>query len=747
MSENPENNGNPQQSAAWFRKRGWQPIPTRRRSKAPKLPEGHEFLSRKATDEEFAAFDFSHGVGVVTGQLSGVIVLDDDDGQTIKERGWHVPLTPTVKTKRGHQYYFACPAGGLPTFDVAEKLEVRGDGAYVLAPPSVHPSGQPYDWVISPEEVDLADPPAWLLEKARSRDRRLVAEDVGESIPHGSRNKTLFSIAGSLRRRGLDEVSMAAALLGINATKCETPLPEDEVRQIAHSAARYEPAAQLGEDGQDGHAGHTTPDGFNLTDLGNARRLVARHGNDLRYCHPWRKWLVWDTKRWKIDDTAEVERRAVKTVASIYAEAANASDKDERKAIAAHAKASEARSRIEAMIALARSLPGVPLLPEALDQDVWALKTEPGTIDLRTGALRRHRRSDLISKIAPVDYDPQATAPTFERFLEKILPTEAVRGFLQRSVGYAATGSTTEEMLPILHGTGANGKTTLTGALMDALGDYAAQAPPDLLMVKKDSHPTELADLFGARFVVCMENEEGRRLAESLVKQLTGRDKIKARRMREDFWQFDPTHTVFLGTNHRPEVRGTDHAIWRRLKLVPFDVAIPEHEQDKGLPEKLRGELAGILAWIVRGCLAYQHDGLGEPEQVTQATAGYRSEMDTLAAFIDDECVRHYSAEVPASPLYNAYQDWCADNGERPETQKRFGMRLRERGFESFTFSSGAHRGRKGWRGIGLRDNRPDDGPDGPPDDPPDGLPGVDDQYRATESKRHQDAERIETRR
>ena len=176
---------------------------------------------------------------------------------------------------------------------------------------------------------------------------------------------------------------------------------------------------------------------FNLTDLGNAERLVARHGDDLRYCHPWRKWLAWDGRRWAVDATGEVERRAVETVASIYIEAANADDKDERKVIARHAERSEARRAIDAMIALARSRPGVPIMPDDLDADPWALNTASGTVDLRTGDLRAHDRSDLITKIIPVEYDMVSQAPIFERFLERILPQEAVRGFLQRAVGYA----------------------------------------------------------------------------------------------------------------------------------------------------------------------------------------------------------------------------------------------------------------------------------------------------------------------
>jgi Bifunctional DNA primase/polymerase, N-terminal/Primase C terminal 1 (PriCT-1)/AAA domain len=236
-----------QDAAVDYRNRGWSAIPIKQRSKAPKLPKGHPFLSRPASEQEFANFDFRHNVGIATGKVSRVIVLDDDDnGETLRERGWHVPATPTVKTRRGHQFYFRWPDGGFPTFDVVPKhLEVRADGAYVVAPPSIHPSGDRYEWVISPDEAELADPPAWLIEQARHCGRRTRAEVVGETISNGSRNKTLFSIAGTLRRRGLDEESIFAALLGINATKCEKPLDEDEVRRIAQSVARYEPTAPI----------------------------------------------------------------------------------------------------------------------------------------------------------------------------------------------------------------------------------------------------------------------------------------------------------------------------------------------------------------------------------------------------------------------------------------------------------------------------------------------------------------------
>jgi putative DNA primase/helicase len=478
---------------------------------------------------------------------------------------------------------------------------------------------------------------------------------------------------------------------------------------------------------------------WTLTDTGNAERLIARHGADLRYCWPWGKWLVWDGARWRPDDTGEVYRRAKETVRSIYAEAADAGDSAMRKALADHAKSSESRHRIEAMVDLARSAEGVPVLPQDLDNSPWLLNVPNGTVDLRTGELRKHRRDDLLTKLAGAEYHPDAEAPTFDAFLRRVLPSEPVRAFVQRVVGYAITGDVSEQVLPFLWGGGANGKSTFINTVLSACGDYGMQAAPDLLLAKRTAHPTELADLFGARFVASVEVEDGRRFAESLVKQLTGGDRIKARYMRQDFFEFDPTHKVFLVANHKPEVRGTDHAIWRRIKLVPFDVTIPKAEQDPRLPELLRAELPGILAWMVAGCLDWRREGLGEPEEVSKATAEYRAEQDVLAAFITDRCVVRPGAMAQASDLYSAYKQWCADAGEEPVKQRAFGMSLTERRFKRTP-----RNGRTWYEGIGLRTDRPDPdtpegGPEGGPGDNPQPRVEVDQQARTIGQQRLQE--------
>jgi putative DNA primase/helicase len=349
-----------------------------------------------------------------------------------------------------------------------------------------------------------------------------------------------------------------------------------------------------------------------------------------------------------------------------------------------HALKSESASRIAAMIELAKSEPGIPILPEDLDRDPWLLNCPNGTLELRTGTLREHRRKDYITKLCPTECDPQAEAPRFRQFLDDVFRSDVqLIAYLQRLFGYCLTGDVCEQILAIFWGVGANGKSTLINAVMSTLGeDYAIKANRDLFMAKKqDGHPTQMARLFGKRLVVCVETHEGARLDEGLIKELTGGDRIAARRMREDWWEFDPTHKAILVTNHKPEVRGTDHAIWRRPRLIPFAVIFPDDRQDKQLGEKLKAETKGILRWMVDGCMDWQRTGLETPEVVLAATKEYRTEQDRLAAFLADSCLVGPDYRAKVGELYAAYKAWCERNGEQQGTGMAFGLGMGERGF------------------------------------------------------------------
>jgi putative DNA primase/helicase len=436
------------------------------------------------------------------------------------------------------------------------------------------------------------------------------------------------------------------------------------------------------------------------TDTGNAERLRARYGPVIRHCHPWKKWLYYDGRRWSMDNSAAVEALAKLAARKILAEAATVANDKRRSTLIRWARQTESRARRSSMIALAASEDGIPILPKGLDSDPWLLNVENGTVNLKTGQLQPHRPGDFITSLAPVAYDSRATCPLYDKVLRRVFKgNDALIAFWYRLCGLSLTGVVYEQILPILFGTGSNGKTTLVRTMVNLLGpDLAMIAPPGLLIVKRhEAHPTERAVLFGKRLVIEMETEEGIRLNENLVKHLTGGDPITTRRCGEDFWSFDPTHKLWLCTNHKPEIRGTDHAIWRRPKLVPFTETIPDAEAILDLIDKLRAEYPGILARCVRGGLDWQEHGLGVPDEVKTATVTYRSEQDTLIGFLDEDCLRDSSVRTKASKLYEGYRDRCQRLGETPISLTAFGKSMEERQFTT-TRSNGIW-----YLGIGLR--------------------------------------------
>jgi putative DNA primase/helicase len=435
------------------------------------------------------------------------------------------------------------------------------------------------------------------------------------------------------------------------------------------------------------------------TDAGNAERLVALHGKDLRHCHVSGKWFCWDGRRWAIDDTGEVVRRATDTVREIYVEAATQDDSSDRDATALHARRSEHESRLRAMIVLARSEPGIPIRPEDLDRDPWRLNVANGTLDLRTGELLPQLRDDLLTKLVPVEFDPTALCPLWDAFLDRIFGGDSdLISYVRRVAGYALTGSTNEQVFFLLYGTGANGKSTFLEVLRTLLADYAKTTGFSTFIHKAHSGVSnDLARLAGARLVTAQEVEGGARLAEALVKQMTGGDTVQARFLYAEHFEFRPTFKLFLAANHKPLIRGTDHAIWRRTRLVPFVVTIPEEEQDRDLVVRLKDELPGILAWAVRGCLEWQRDGLGSAAAVSGATREYREDSDILGAFFAERCVLGEAERAAASDIYESYKDWAQRSGEQPVSQTAFGRQLAERGFIRRKSA-----GRSLWQGVGV---------------------------------------------
>ena len=408
-------------------------------------------------------------------------------------------------------------------------------------------------------------------------------------------------------------------------------------------------------------------------DLANARRLVDMFGDRLRYVVSWKKWLCWDGTRWAVDDTGEAIRYA-KKIADMLPKFAKGG----------WPSRTQTAAGINAMLNLAGTETGIALSPADLDADPYLLNVGNGTLDLRTRQLRPHNPDDLLTKICGANYHPDAAAPEFTTFLDKVQPEKTMRDFLARLFGHAMLGKVVEHVLAILYGVGANGKTTLVEAVSRVFGDYARPIEPGLLIDRGDAHPTGTAALFGLRLAVTHETDAGRRLAEGTVKRLTGGDKITARRMREDFWDFDPSHSIVMHTNHKPIVRGTDEGIWRRLRFVPFDVVIPEDKRDGKLPERLATEADGILAWVVTGYRQWQDRGLAEPEQVTAATSAFRGESDMLGLFLEQRCRLDAGpfATVQSSHLFASWCDWCKRENVDAGTQTAFSRELADRGYD-----------------------------------------------------------------
>jgi putative DNA primase/helicase len=619
------------------------------------------------------------------------------------ERGT-LPQTPVVSTGGGglHYYYLRDPGVGKfrGKLEGYPGIDVKADGGYVVAPPSVHRSGGQYCWRPGPDECEVADLPAWLLDMVRKPAGRAQAVQPKATAPGatqpnpqvapprisaGCRNQELARLAGKLRRCGLEPREIEGALLEINALRCQPPLADDEVKRIARSVGRYQaPSPNATE---------------HRTDQGNARCLVRDHGKDLLRCPDWGWWLVFDGKRWSRDRSGEVMRRAKDSVGRIEDEAESSSDQKAAEELMKHARRSENVHRLRAMITLAESEPGVSVLPEDFDEDAWLLNVDNGTLDLRSATLRPHDRSDRITKLAPVPYDTNASCDRWLAFLEEVLPDPEVRTFIQRAVGYSLTGRTDEQVLLLLHGFGANGKSTFLETIHALVGDYGWHSPADTFLARRDTGvPNDVAKLQGRRFVSAVECEEGRQLAESRIKGLTGGDRVPARFMRAEWFDFKPVCKIWLATNAKPTIRGNDLAIWRRIRLVPFDVTIDEARRDPHLPAKLLEELPGILRWAVEGCLDWQKAGLQPPKAVREATTDYRGEEDVFGAFVTDCFEIKSGSWIATKEIRRAYERWCEETGHRAVEARSFRTGLRERGL--WPDRKG---GQRGWVGIEAR--------------------------------------------
>ena len=421
-----------------------------------------------------------------------------------------------------------------------------------------------------------------------------------------------------------------------------------------------------------------------------ALSFTRRYHRDWRYVAGWGKWLVWDGQRWRTEDTLA----ATDLIRSVCRQTAVRADNPKVAAKLASA------STVGGVERLARADRRHAATTDEWDADPWLLNTPGGVVDLKTGRMRPHERADRMTKITTAT--PSGDCPTWKQFIDEVTGgDQELQSYLQRMVGYALTGSTQEHALFFLYGTGANGKSVFVNTLATILGDYATNAPMDTFMeTRTDRHPTDMAGLRGARFVAAIETEQGKRWAESKLKNLTGGDKISARFMRQDFFEFFPQFKLFVAGNHKPAIRNIDEAMKRRLHLIPFTITVPPERRDKNLQQKLLAERDGILAWAVQGCLDWQRHGrLSPPQRVVDATEEYFEAEDALGRWLDERCVREANAKSLTAELFNDWKQWAEAAGEFVGAQRRFSDLLITRGIEKWRNGVGV----RGFQGIGLK--------------------------------------------
>lgn len=435
---------------------------------------------------------------------------------------------------------------------------------------------------------------------------------------------------------------------------------------------------------------------YPFDDTGNARRFADSNLGEIRYNHVDGVWLYWDGRKWAEDQTGEIKRRADRMLEKMRQQIADDPVWEEKDVAAFRKHLSRSRSSRskKAFIEEAKHLEGVPILPSQLDRYPSALNVQNGVVSLKTGVCKEHSREYLLTKLAGTVYDETAACPTWEQFLRDI--TQGDPGlilYLQRMVGYCLTASVREQCVFFLYGVGSNGKSTFVDVISEIMGEYAMACQPETVMMRdrNTSARADIARLRSARLVTTFEPNDGARLDEGMVKQLTGGDKVTARFLYGKEFEFRPEFKILMATNYKPVIKGTDQGIWRRVRLIPFNLQLPDEKKDKRLPERLRREYPGILNWAIAGAVGWYREGLPPCKAVDEAVQEYRTEMDRVQQFIDDCLVASDGSSLRASLLYQCYRGWCQEQGDRypvgpqkfyGEMKRRYGHRKRESGNE-----------------------------------------------------------------
>lgn len=670
------------------------------------------FLSATTDEEQIRAWWDQWpdaNIGIACDSEHGPIVIDIDEPKPHEINGFkflrklELPqeglITRTAISREGRLHmYFAPMRDGtaikrmIRPFrqnDQKVAIDILGDGGYVVAPPSIHPeTGAPYIW--GPEK-DMSPFPKRLFRFLQKDSIKKIAPPLPSIIREGERDALLTSLAGSMRRRGAMPRTILEALKVENAMRVRPPLDEAQLRKIAKSIGAKEPLA----------------DAENMTDLGNARRFVSANHERLRsvmsrYRNP---WLVWRGTHWESDNMGEAMRLAKETIREIHREAAAIKDEEKRDAVFEHAFRSESSERIHAMVRLAATEPEITIRADQLDVDRWLFNTRNGTIDLQTNKFYKHRPTDYITKLSPVEYDKHAKCPRWLTFLNEVLhEDEELVSFIQRAVGYSLTGDVREHSLFFAYGQGRNGKSTFFEVIRELMSDYAVQSDFSTFQSSRSEGPRhDLARMRGARLVTAIEARGDRSFDETVLKQMTGGDTISARRLYEDFIEFQPQFKLWLAANHLPLVREQTEAFWSRILMIPFTVIIPPERRKKNLSRLLIKELPGILNWALEGCQQWRRGGLQAPDTVKKAIEDYKEEYDVASEFFTSRCSLSPKFWTPRSALYQSFADWWMETrGRNPLSHTAFNRLVSERSDVIQKKRDGV----RGWKGVGIKDVR-----------------------------------------
>ena len=706
------------------------------------------------------------GVGLVCGRASGGACIIDFDEPGFYEK-WSTAVgdmangLPVQRTGGGgYQVALRTDDPGandqlawVP--DDAQKtgrriaIETRGEGGYACIPPSIHPSGKRYETmsgdfanipVIPQARADalldaarkLDEAPFTKIEIQRMRAAKVKSYPARDShsdvigawnrkvpIRDMLRRASYLPFGPRFTRPGTDASPGGVVILDDSQSyhhSSNDPLCDGHAHdsfsifcELEHGGkvkAAVKAAAQelgLPPPSAKRDAVAVAPDEMHDTDLGLARRFVAQHGAKIRFDYSRRWWLIFDGRRWARDENGEIRRLMKQTARTIWAEVAAATNDVRFKELQQFARRAESESGLKAALSMAESERVIAVTAAKLDVDPWLLNVVNGTLDLRTGLLRPHSAGDLLSRLAPVEYDPAATHQVWNSFLTgAVNHDDDLIAFLARAVGYSLTGDTGEEKLFFVHGPAAAGKSTFLEAVKSVLGDYAVVSDFETFLQRNQvgGPRNDIAALAGKRFVTSIEVDQGKRLAEGLVKMLTGGDTVSARFLYQEAFEFRPQFKLWLAANHAPRVRDDDDAMWRRILRVPFINVIPKERRDPAIKATLRDpSKAGpaVLAWAVHGCRDWQEHGLGVPPVIESATSEYRQNMDPLKDFLADRCILGANNVVGKGELRDTYESWAKENGVDAIRGKTFADKIEAHGVED-----GWQHERRIWRGIGL---------------------------------------------